>query len=60
MGFLIRFQGIWFDITPRPFEPERMSTDVAWSQIREGLDAPAAYRAWFMTQRKLSRLVQQG
>ena len=60
MGILVRFQGIWYTITPRPYEPERMTTDVAWAQIREGLDAQTAYRTWFMTQRKLSRLVQQG
>ncbi len=59
MGFLVRFQGKWVEITPRPYEPERMSTDIAWLQIKEGLAAVDAYRKWFETQRKLSRLLSQ-
>jgi hypothetical protein len=59
MGALVRFQGLWYEITPRPYEAERMTTDIAWLQIRDGLDAPTAYRTWFTTQRKLSRLFQQ-
>jgi hypothetical protein len=59
MGYLVRFQGKWFEITPRPYEPERMTTDVAWLQILGGVDGPTAYRRWFEKQRKLSRLFQQ-
>jgi hypothetical protein len=59
MGYLVRFQGKWIEITPKPFEPERMTTDIAWSQIKEGLSAVEAYRTWFERQRKLSRLFQQ-
>ena len=59
MGFLVRYLGKWIEIHPRAFEPERMTTDVAWLQIRYGYDAPTAYRKWFETQRKLSRLLQQ-
>jgi hypothetical protein len=59
MGYLIRFQGKWIEITPKPYEPERMTTDIAWLQIREKLSALDAYRLWFERQRKLSRLLQQ-
>lgn len=59
MGFLIRFQNQWFVITPKPFEPERMTTDIAWIQIRENVTPEEAYRRWFERQRKLSRLLQQ-
>jgi hypothetical protein len=57
--FLIRYNGNWKTIQVKPFEPERMSTDIAWIQIRENVDAPTAYRLWFERQRKLSRLLQQ-
>ncbi len=57
--FLIRYNGSWKTIQRKPFEPERMSTDVAWIQILENVDAPTAYRLWFERQRKLSRLLQQ-
>ncbi len=59
MGYLVRFQGRWYEINPKPFEPERMTTDVAWLQIKEGMSAHEAYRHWFVLQRKLSRLLQQ-
>jgi hypothetical protein len=57
--YLVRYNGKWFSISPRPFEPERMTTDIAWLQIKEGLSAADAYRSWFETQRKISRLLQQ-
>jgi hypothetical protein len=57
--YLVRYNGKWFSIRPRPFESERMTTDIAWLQIREGMTAEEAYRAWFDTQRKISRLLQQ-
>lgn len=59
MGYLIRFCGKWFEIQPKDYEPERMTTDVAWIQIKNKVDAPTAYRLWFEKQRKLSRLLQQ-
>jgi hypothetical protein len=59
MVYLVRFQGKWQTITPKPFEPERMTTDVAWIQLKEGVSAEEAYRRWFQRQRILSRLLQQ-
>jgi hypothetical protein len=59
MGYLVRFCGKWFEIQAKDYEPERMTTDVAWIQIKEKTDAPTAYRVWFEKQRKLSRILQQ-
>ena len=59
MGFLVRFQGKWFEIQPKAYEAERMTTDIAWLQIKETLTPMDAYRIWFERQRKLSRLLQQ-
>lgn len=56
---LVRYQGKWFTIQPKPFEPERMTTDIAWIQIRESVSPRDAYRIWFERQRKVSRLLQQ-
>jgi hypothetical protein len=58
-AYLIRYNGKWARIRPRPFEPERMTTDIAWLQIKEGMTPGEAYRAWFEMQRKISRLLQQ-
>ncbi len=59
MGFLIRFQGKWYEIHPKPYEPERMTADVAWIQLKEKVSSEEAYIRWFDRQRKLSRLLQQ-
>jgi len=59
MGFLVRFQGKWYEIHPKSYEPERMTADIAWIQLKEGKLPEEAYRIWFERQRKLSRLLQQ-
>jgi hypothetical protein len=59
MGFLVRFQGKWFEIHPKSYEPERMTAEIAWLQIKDQLSSEEAYRIWFERQRKLSRLLQQ-
>jgi hypothetical protein len=56
--FLVRYNGRWVTIHPRPFEPERMTTDVAWLQIKDDLDTEEAYRRWFELQRRISRVLK--
>lgn len=56
--FLVRYNGNWVQIHSRTFEPERMSTDVAWIQIKEGVTAEEAYRRWFELQRRISRVLK--
>lgn len=58
MGYLVRYDGRWVEIHPRAFEPERMTTDVAWIQVKEACTAAEAYRRWAVLQRKLSQLLQ--
>jgi hypothetical protein len=56
---MIRFHGRWMKISPRPYEPERMTTDVAWIQVKEGVTPQEAYRIWYEKQRTISRFLQQ-
>ena len=56
--FLVRYNGQWVKIHSRPFEPERMTTDVAWIQIKEDVDPEEAYRRWFEKQRRISRVLK--
>ena len=56
--FLVRYNGQWVKIHSRPFEPERMTTDVAWIQIKEDVDPEEAYRRWFKKQRRISRVLK--
>jgi hypothetical protein len=59
MGYLVRYDGKWVEIQPKSYEPERMTTDIAWIQIKEKVSAADAYRLWFEKQRKISRFLQQ-
>lgn len=59
MPYVVRYNGKWFTIDPKPYEPERMTTDIAWIQIKEDCTAEEAYRKWFELQRKLSRILSQ-
>jgi hypothetical protein len=56
--FLVRYNGNWIQIHSRPFEPERMTTDVAWMQIKAGISPEEAYRRWFELQRRISRVLK--
>jgi hypothetical protein len=56
--FLIRYNGKWVKIHSKPFEPERMTTDVAWIQIKEEVGPEEAYRMWFEKQRRISRVLK--
>jgi hypothetical protein len=47
------------EVHPRPYEPERMTTDIAWIQIKEEVSAEEAYRIWYEKQRTISRFFQQ-
>jgi hypothetical protein len=57
--YIVRYNGKLITIRSRPFEPERMSTDIAWIQIKEEVTPEEAYRKWFERQRRISRLLQQ-
>jgi len=59
MEYVVRFNGQMVVIKPRYYEPERMTTDIAWIQIKEGVSPEEAYRRWFEKQRKISHVLQQ-
>lgn len=57
--FVVHYNGRFYEIKPRPFEPERMTMDIAWIQIKEEVSSEEAYRRWFERQRRISRVLQQ-
>jgi hypothetical protein len=57
--YVVRYNGKWFQIKSKPYEPERMTTDIAWIQIKEGCTPEEAYRRWFETQRRISHVLLQ-
>ena len=44
----VRYEGRWYKIVPKPYEPERQTFQIAWNLIREPLIAKEeAYCAWY-------------
>lgn len=50
---VVRYQGKWFKIIKKPYEPESQTYQTAWAQIREPMIMPQeAYRQYFQTERE--------
>ena len=49
----VRYQGSWFKILPKPFEPERQRYKIVWSMLREPDIRPeSAYKTYFQSLRE--------
>lgn len=55
---LLRYNGAWYKIKAKPYEPESQTVQVAWSQIREPEIAPMEhYKRYFEKQRKQAQIL---
>lgn len=53
MPQVVRYQGKWYKIVPKPYESERQTIQIAWNLIREPLiTKEEAYRAWYKTEQE--------
>ena len=49
----IRYNGKWFKVIPKLYEPERQTFEIAWQRVREPLVlSPEAYRNWYAAEQK--------
>ena len=54
----VRYNGVWIKITPKPYEPERQTNDIAWSMIlNPELNPSLAYRKWFAVERENAKVL---
>ena len=53
----VRYNGKWYAITPKQYEPERQTYQVAWMQITDSITAEEAYRKYYETLRKESKVL---
>lgn len=53
----VRYNGKWYAIIPKPYEPERQTYQVAWLQITTGITSEEAYRNYFEVLRKETKLL---
>jgi hypothetical protein len=50
---VVRYEGKWYKIVPKPYEPERQTYQIAWHLIREPLIAKEeAYRTWYKNEQE--------
>ena len=55
---LLRHNGKWYKVTPKAYEPERQTAQVAWAQIREPHKSKEeVYRNYFEKQREDARIL---
>ena len=50
---IVRYQGNWYTIKPKPYEPERQTYDIAWSLIqKQSSSSEEAYRNWYKSEQE--------
>ena len=55
---VVRYQGKWFKIIPKKYEPERQTFEIAWSLVREPLIIPEdVYRNYFTKERENAKVL---
>lgn len=58
MSQIVRYNGKWFRITPKAYEPERQTFEIAWSMLREPELKPLeAYRKWYEKERQNAKVL---
>jgi hypothetical protein len=57
MATVVRFQGKWYKIAPKKYEPERQTYSIAWEIIKKGVTSKQVYREWFLNEREDSKLL---
>lgn len=53
---MFRFQGKWYSVKPKSFEPERQTHEIMWD-IVQGTEQKKAYRNWYANEKKISSLI---
>ena len=55
---IIRYNGKWFKIIPKPYEPEKQTFEIAWNQLREPLlSKETIYKQFYEKQRKEAKVL---
>lgn len=53
---IFRYQGRWYRINPKPWEPERQTWWIA-SKLVQGVSQVEAYRLWFAKRQQEAKLL---
>jgi lipocalin len=53
---ILKYNGRWYKVQKKPYEPEKQTYEVAWMQIK-GIETKEAYRTYFAKQQKEARIL---
>lgn len=55
---ILRYNRKWYKVTPKAYEPERQTSQIAWLQIRQpALTTQDAYRKFYEKQRSDAKIL---
>jgi len=55
---VVRYQGKWYKIIPKPYEPEKQTYEISWTLIKQpNLTKEEAYRTWYQKQREIVKVL---
>ena len=55
-SYQVRYNGSWFEITPKKYEPERQTFQIAWKLI-SGESSKKVYREWFSKEQENAQIL---
>ena len=54
----VRYNGVWHKIVAKPYEPERQTTEIAWSMLKTPKLTPlSAYRTWYADEQRKAKVL---
>lgn len=55
---IVRYNGTWYKIVPKPYEPECQTYEIAWTLIKQpDTTKEEAYRTWYEKQREIVKVL---
>jgi len=54
---MIRHNGQWYVIAPKPYEPEKQTYEIAWDLVKTKVEPIVAYKRFFENQRKEAKVL---
>ncbi len=54
----VRYEGKWYKIVPKAYEPERQTFQIAWNLIRKPIvTKEEAYREWYKAEQEIVKVL---
>jgi hypothetical protein len=57
LSYQVRYRGLWYSISPKKYEPERQTFQIAWKMIIHDLKPKETYRKWFSEEQENAKLL---